>query len=64
MNRREMEITIDRDGNVKVRVRGVKGAECVEFTKWLEEGLGEVEKRELTPDYYEGQAGIDTSIRG
>lgn len=64
MNRREMEITIDRGGNVKVRVIGMKGKACVDFTKWLEEGLGEVESRELTADYYEGQAGIETSVTG
>jgi len=64
MNRREMEITIDRNGKVQIRVLGAKGASCVDFTKWLEDELGEVQSRELTSDYYEGQAGVETEVSG
>ncbi len=35
-------------------MKGVKGTTCVDETKFLEDALGgEVESRELTPEYYE-----------
>ena len=52
--RKELEITIDADGNVQVLVKCVKGQTCTEETKFLEEALGNtIESRELTSEYYE-----------
>jgi len=54
MQTQEIEITIDKDGRVSLRVIGVKGESCVELTKKLERVLGnEIENREMTPEAYE-----------
>lgn len=53
MKKREMIITIGKDGGVEIEVQGVKGDDCLEFSKFLEEELGEVVDRERTPEYYQ-----------
>ena len=49
----EMEIKIDNDGNVTIKVIDGDGERCVELTKELEEALGLVTDRRLTAEYYE-----------
>ncbi len=50
MDIQEIEITINKQGQVEVHVRGVKGKTCLELTRALEEALGgEVILREMTP---------------
>lgn len=57
--KKELEITIGPDGEVKVLVKCVKGASCVDETKFLEEALGNtIESRELTDEYYEQPQGV------
>lgn len=54
MELQEIEVFIDKDGKVRIEVRGVKGMSCLDLTKDLEEALGgEVEDREMTPEAYE-----------
>ena len=54
MELQEIEVVIDKDGKVRIEVRGVKGMSCLDLTKDLEEALGgEVEEREMTPEAYE-----------
>lgn len=50
-----MEITISPTGEVNIQVKGVHGANCVDLTKGLEQGLGIVEDRQFTAEYYEQQ---------
>lgn len=52
MKKRELNITIGKDGQVNIGVDGVAGPECIEFTRFLEEELGDVISRERTQDYY------------
>ncbi|WAC04933.1 MAG: DUF2997 domain-containing protein [Methanoregula sp.] len=49
----ELEIIINREGNIEVRVRGSKGDQCLEITRGLEESIGKLEQREYSPEYYE-----------
>ena len=50
----EITVVIDKDGQVRVEVRGVKGASCLDVTKGLEEALGgQVEDRQMTPEAQE-----------
>ena len=57
--KKELEITIGPDGEVKVLVKCIKGASCVTETKFLEEALGNtIESRELTDEYYEQNVGV------
>jgi hypothetical protein len=54
MNLQEIEVTIDQNGQVQVRVRGAKGDQCLDLTRGLEEALGgEVILREMTPEALE-----------
>jgi hypothetical protein len=51
--KREMKITIGPDGNVAIEVTGVPGGECLDFTQFIEEELGEVIDREHTAEFYQ-----------
>lgn len=63
MELQEVEITIDQNGQVQVQVRGVKGAQCLELTKDLEEALGgEIVLREMTAEALEEAQSLDDQI--
>ncbi len=50
---KEMKVKILPTGEVKILdIKGVQGQECIEFTKFIEDSLGEVTHREFTEDYY------------
>ena len=54
MEMQEITVVIDKDGQVRVEVRGVKGGSCLDVTKGLEEALGgQVEDRQMTPEAQE-----------
>jgi hypothetical protein len=53
MEPEEMEITIDREGRIQVKVNGAHGADCLAITRNLEEVAGTVEERAYLPAYYE-----------
>lgn len=53
MNMQELEITIDKEGRVQVRVRGVQGTGCLTTTENIENALGDVQNRDLLSEYYE-----------
>ncbi len=54
MEIQEIEITIDKNGQVVLHVRGAKGMVCQDITKVLEKALvGEVLERQLTPEALE-----------
>ena len=59
----EVEVEIAADGEVSLKVRGVKGKGCVEVAKALAEALGEVSERSLTSEYYETAQVAQTSRR-
>lgn len=66
MDLQEIDVFIDKDGKVRIEVRGVKGKACLDITQALEAALGgQVEKRELTPEADEGvQNPIDERLQG
>jgi len=54
MEMQEIEVVIDKDGEVKLEVRGVKGMSCLDLTKDLEAALGgQVEERQMTAESQE-----------
>lgn len=61
-NKDELEISIDKEGNVTIKVVGGDGSSCVELTKELEEALGLVDKRTLTENYYQPQQDVEGEI--
>jgi hypothetical protein len=56
MDMQELDITITPQGEVQIQVKGVQGTHCLDLTKGLEDGLGTVEDRQFTSEYYEQQA--------
>ena len=61
--KREMEIEIGRDGKVSIKVKGVTGQECLEFSQFLEEALGETVEQELTSEYYVEPVPTETTVK-
>lgn len=62
MEMQEIEVTIGKDGQVQLQVRGVQGLKCLEITKELEEALGgEILARIMNPEALEDSnaTGID-----
>jgi hypothetical protein len=53
MEKEELEITIDANGKVNIKVAGAKGGKCLDITKPIEDALGEVKVREMNSEYYE-----------
>jgi hypothetical protein len=51
MELQEIDVFIEKDGQVKIEVRGVKGMSCLDLTKDLETVLGnQTVIREMTPE--------------
>ena len=58
----ELEISVDAEGNVTIKVVGGDGTSCVELTKELEEALGLVDGRTLTENYYQPQTDVEGQV--
>ena len=58
----EIQVEILPNGEVKISVKGAKGSQCLEMTRFLEEALGEVAERELTTEYYETEEKADVTV--
>ena len=51
MELQEIDVYIDKEGRVRLEVRGFRGGQCLEATAELEKSLGGcVERREMTPE--------------
>ena len=51
MELQEIDVFIEKDGQLKIEVRGVKGMSCLDLTKDLEAVLGDrIAEREMTPE--------------
>jgi hypothetical protein len=54
MELQEIDVFIEKDGQVRLEVHGVKGTSCLDLTKDLEDALGgQVEEREMSAEAYE-----------
>ena len=54
MEMQEVDVIIEKDGQVRIEVRGVKGPSCLDLTRGLEEALGgQVAERQMTPEAQE-----------
>ncbi|HVO77121.1 MAG TPA: DUF2997 domain-containing protein [Candidatus Bathyarchaeia archaeon] len=64
MGKPEFDITIGKDGQVKIKVHGVSGKECIAITDMLKQIVGKEESRHLTAEYYgsPGNVRIDTHV--
>jgi hypothetical protein len=64
MELQEVDVFIDKKGNVSIEVRRVKGTACIKITDGLEKALGgEIITREMTNEAQETvQEFVDESI--
>ncbi len=61
MELQEVDVFIEKNGEVRIEVRGVKGNSCLRVTAALEEVLGgQVLSREMTP---EAQEAVPESVQ-
>jgi hypothetical protein len=51
-----IEVTVEPTGAVKIDALGFKGADCEAATRYLEEALGVVSKKERKPEYHQRRA--------
>jgi hypothetical protein len=58
---KEIEVSIEKNGQVKVHISGVKGPGCMEYAKLFERIVGPIEEEEHTWEYYE-EASEDIGI--
>lgn len=61
-DKQELEITIDDQGNVSIKVVGCAGPSCVDLTKGIEDALGEVVDRQRTGEYYQTPRQVDGTV--
>lgn len=57
--REEFEIEIDKSGETKIHLKGIKGKACLEYTKLLEQIIGKIKSQELTSEYYEPELDVE-----
>jgi len=50
---KKIKFVIAQDGTVTEEVMGVKGTQCLDLTKKIEEQLGTVKWRKETQEYYQ-----------
>jgi hypothetical protein len=64
VDKQELEITIDDDGNVSIKVLGVSGPDCLKLTKEIEEALGVVVDRQRTGEFYQEKPSQQVDQKG
>ena len=57
-----IKFTIRQDGTVTEEVMGAVGNECENLTKRIEERLGQVEKVEYKPEYYQQKQTLEDHV--
>jgi len=57
--REEFEIEIDKSGETKVHLKGIKGKACLGYAKFLEQIIGKIKSQELTSEYYEPELDVE-----
>ena len=57
--REEVDIEIDKSGETKIHIKGIKGKACLEYAKFLEQVIGKIKSQELTSEYYEPDLDVE-----
>ena len=58
MEKHDLEITINPNGEVKVHIKGAKGKACLDYAKWLAEVVGELKAQKHTSEFYEPETKV------
>lgn len=62
MQQEEFDITIGKDGKLRVEVKGASGARCLELADLIREIVGKEDSRNLTAEYY-GQQTVKMNVQ-
>ncbi len=62
MAEREFDITIAKNGEVELHVKGVKGRACLDVVKVFEEIVGEMKSQQPTGEFYEPEEQVQYRI--
>ncbi len=62
MPEREFDITIGKNGEVELHVRGIKGRSCLDAVKMFEQMVGEMKAQEHTSEFYEPEEQVQFRI--
>jgi len=63
MPEHSFEIEITAEGDVKVHIKGVKGAKCEEYAKFFAEVVGTLKSGEKTHEYFEQEDLINLNLK-
>ena len=53
MNKRSIDVIVNTDGSLVIDAIGFKGPECDKATRFLEEALGQIARKQRKPAYNE-----------
>lgn len=62
MKQHDLDITISKNGEVTVHVKGAKGKSCLKYAEYLTKLLGKVKEQSFTSEYYEPDAKISINL--
>ena len=62
MPEREFDITIGKNGEVELHVKGFKGRACLDAVKVFEEMVGEMKSQQHTSEFYEPEEQVQYRI--
>ncbi len=62
MQKTELEIIIDENGEVHLDIKGIKGKKCLEIAELVEKVIGEMKDKKHKPEYYETDVSISSKI--
>lgn len=63
MRQQEFEISIDKQGKVKLHIHGVKGKKCLEVAKEFEKIIGKIVETKQTSEFYEPETEVNTELK-
>ena len=61
MGRPEFDITIGKDGKVRLKISGARGEECMKLADLVREIVGREDSRQKTADYYADDGKVRTT---
>lgn len=61
--RHDLNIIINKNGEIEIKVEGIKGSKCIQLTEELEKQLGDLISQEKTSDYYKDDTQTGTNIK-
>ena len=62
MGQTEFDITIGKDGKLKLHIKGAKGPKCLALADLVRDIIGKEDSRELTSEYYDREGDVRMNV--